>query len=127
MNPDIAREVEARASGRGLACAVAFDIAKKMGTTPEEVGFTADRLEIRMVKCQLGLHGYGGEENKLEPAENVPPGIEAAIRDRLENGHLTCKAAWDLAGEKGMGKREVASACEALGIKISACQLGTFP
>jgi hypothetical protein len=126
MDPEIAREVEARAAERCLACAVAFDISKNQKVEPGEVGFTADRLEIRIIKCQLGLHGHKGKEKGLKPAENVAGDLEAAIRERLENGKLPCKSAWGLADEKGMGKREVASACEALGIKISVCQLGTF-
>jgi hypothetical protein len=126
MDPDVAREVEARAVDGQLACAVAFDVAKNRGVDPEEVGFTADRLEIRIIKCQLGLHGYGGNEKTLKPAENVTEELEASIRDRLENGRLPCKSVWELADENSMGKRDVASACEALGIKITACQLGTF-
>jgi len=37
-----------------LPCAVAFKIAKELKVSPREVGETADKLGIRIAKCQLG-------------------------------------------------------------------------
>ncbi len=37
-----------------LPCAVAFKIAKRLKVTPRQVGDTANRLNIRIVSCQLG-------------------------------------------------------------------------
>ena len=37
-----------------LPCAVAFKIAKELKVGITEVGETADRLGIRIAKCQLG-------------------------------------------------------------------------
>ena len=58
--------------------------------------------------------------------ERVPQELEQAIRDALIDGKLTCKAAWDLADKMQMSKSDLASACEALEIKIKKCQLGAF-
>lgn len=126
LNPDVARAVKERAGEEGLPCAVAFEVAKGLGVPPEEVGFTADRLEISLIRCQLGLHGYGPGRKRVKPADAVPPELEARIRDRLTYGKLPCKAAWLIAEEMGLQKLAVSSACEALGIKISNCQLGAF-
>ena len=126
LNPDVAHAVKERAREEGLPCAVAFEVAKDLGVPPEEVGFTADRLEISLIRCQLGLHGYGPERKKVTPSDTVTPELEARIRDRLIHGKLPCKAAWDIAEELDLRKLAVSSACEALEIKISSCQLGAF-
>lgn len=126
VRPEAAREVERRVRSGEIACASAFAAAKEIGVSPEEIGFTADRLEIPITRCQLGLHGWGPGKKRLRPPENVPEPLETAVRSRLENGKLPCRSAWEIAEDLGLGKMEVASACEALGIKISACQLGAF-
>jgi hypothetical protein len=126
VRPEVAREVKGRVKSGEIPCASAFAAAEELGVSPEEIGFTADRLEIPITRCQLGLHGWGPEKKRLRPPEEVPEPLETAIRSRLEKGRLPCRSAWEVAGELGLGKMEVASACEALGIKISACQLGAF-
>jgi len=126
VNEELARAVKARAREGELPCAVAFSIAEEMNVPPEEVGFTLDVLGIRVVKCQLGLYGYKPEKRIVKPAERVAPDLEKTIRDSLINGRLTCAEAWRIAERFGLRKMEVSSACETLGIKISACQLGSF-
>jgi len=126
VNEELAREVKARAQEGELPCAVAFSIAEEMKVPPSEVGFTLDVLGIRVVKCQLGLYGYKPEKRIVKPAERVAPDLEKTIRDSLINGRLTCAEAWRIAERFGLRKMEVSSACETLGIKISACQLGSF-
>ncbi len=37
-----------------IQCAAALAIAKALGVTPAEVGKTANKLKIRISKCQLG-------------------------------------------------------------------------
>jgi len=36
-----------------LPCPVAFKIAKELKVSPQEVGETADKLEIKVSSCQL--------------------------------------------------------------------------
>lgn len=126
VNPEAVEEVRSRIKSGELYCAAAFAAARKLELPPEEIGFTADRLEVPITHCQLGLHGWGDEGKRLRPPEEVPREMEDAIRSRLDRGKLTCRAAWDIAKELEKGKMEVSSACEALGIKIKDCQLGTF-
>ena len=126
LDPDVTRLVRERAGEEGLPCAVAFDVAEQQGVSPDEVGFTADRLEIPLTRCQLGLHGYRPNRKIVEPAKDVTPELEAVIRERAVNGRLPCEEAWRIAREQGLRKLAVSSACEALGIKISNCQLGAF-
>ncbi|MEJ2656072.1 MAG: hypothetical protein P8012_02610 [Desulfobacterales bacterium] len=86
-----------------LPCAVAFEIAKALRILPYEVGKTADLMNFKLTKCQLGLFGY-----------------------QPQNGRLSCKHAWEIAARFNIRKMAVSSACETMGIKIKECQLGAF-
>jgi len=109
-----------------ISCAQAFRKASALGISPREVGIAADFLEIRIRRCQLGLFGYSPEKSVVSPAEQVPPDLESAIKGALVEGRLPCASAWAIARKLGMAKMAVSAACEKLGIKISACQLGAF-
>jgi len=109
-----------------LPCAVAFEIAGRRGVRPDEVGAAADRLNIRLTKCQLGLFGYTPAKKIVEPAAVVEPEFEQAIRSKLTGGRLACRDAWELAQTFQRPKLAVSAACEALGVKIKPCQLGAF-
>ncbi len=126
VNRVIADAVKDRARDGEIACAVAFEIVENQGSTLEEVGFTIDALEVKVVKCQLGLFGYQPAKRIVKASQNLPSALEEAIRKSLVKGRLSCKAAWDIAEKLGVRRLEVSSACEAMGIKISSCQLGSF-
>jgi hypothetical protein len=115
-----------RASKGNLSCTVAFEVIKELGASPGAVGQAADLLELRLVKCQLGLFGYHPEENIVKPAASVPPELEKAILAGLVNERLPCKTAWDIAEQRGIQKMTVSAACNAMGMKIKPCQLGAF-
>ncbi len=124
--PEVTDAVQERAEGNEIGCAAAFEIAAEKNVSPSEVGLAIDCLEVTIVRCQLGLFGYPPKRSIVEPAASVDPGLEAAIRSSLVDGRLPCASAWRIAGEQGVSKMAVSSACEALGIKISSCQLGAF-
>lgn len=126
MMDHVATSVREQAKDRELSCAQAFDIAKKAEVPPEEIGFTVDLLEIAISKCQLGLFGYSPVSRIIQPAENVPPALEEAIRSSLVDGRLACAAAWEIASRFRMARIRVCAACEALKIRITRCQLGAF-
>ncbi len=126
VNPEVANALKKRISAGGISCAAAHNVANDLGIPPAEIGFTLDSLELRIVECQLGLFGYQPEKKMVKPAEIVSPELEKAIKDQLSNNRLSCKAAWELGVRRNIKKMEVASACEALRIKISSCQLGAF-
>ncbi|HBF42709.1 MAG TPA: hypothetical protein DDW42_03610 [Desulfobacteraceae bacterium] len=125
-DPKIAEAVKQGAANGEISCAVAHKIASDLNVLPKEVGFHIDYFEMQMVKCQLGLYGYGPRKGIVKPMETVPEELDRAIRDSLTDGRLFCKSAWDIAERLGIGKMEVSSACEALNIRISSCQLGAF-
>ena len=125
-DPRIISALKERASDGGVPCAVAFKIASELGVTPGLVGKTVDLLELRLKKCQMGLFGYEPDKRIVKPAETVSEELESCIQKALTNNRLSCEKAWGIAKESGLTKMAVSSACERLGIKINACQLGAF-
>ena len=126
LNERIAARIREKASEKRLSCAEAHSIAETLNVPPADVGAAIDLLEVRITKCQLGLFGHGREKNIPVLSGEIEPGMESAIRSALVNGRLTCAAAWEISRRFGVSKAMVAAASEALKIKISACQLGTF-
>jgi hypothetical protein len=56
----------------------------------------------------------------------VPAGLEEAIKAGLDKGYLPCPTAWAIAGRFKTARSAVGQAADALGIRISNCQLGCF-
>ena len=109
-----------------LSCAAAFTLVADLNSSPAEIGKAADLLDIRLVKCQLGLFGYSPEKKIVKPAATVDPLLQEAIRGELQGGRLACRNAWDLAERFRLPRMAVSAACETLGIKVKPCQLGAF-
>lgn len=126
LDGKIAEAIWSRAQGGGINCLGAFEIARDFSVPLIEVGRTADLLEVPILKCQLGLFGYGSSKKIVEPAKIVEPGLEKLIRKKLVNGRLVCAVAFTIAERFKIPKLAVSSACEKLGVKISSCQLGAF-
>lgn len=127
-NPDerIAEAVREKAAKDELSCGEAERIGAALGVTLEAVGRTLDLLELRIGRCQLGLFGYGPKRKAVHPAVSVAPDLDGAIRGRLADGRLPCKAAWEIAAELKITRMEVSAACETQKIRIKPCQLGAF-
>ncbi|MHB8769945.1 MAG: hypothetical protein ACYC7J_03025 [Syntrophales bacterium] len=127
LDEGIVAAVRANLAAGELACVAAERIAAELGVTMAEVGRTADLLEIRIGRCQLGLFGYDAPGGRtVQPAAAVEAGLEAAIRAGLADGRLSCATAWKIAGDRKLPRMEVCSACEKLKIKVKPCQLGAF-
>jgi len=126
IDEKLAEAVKGRVLEGKISCAAAFRIASDLEVSPLEVGFTIDVLEIPLTKCQLGLFGYKPNKGSVKPVESVSSALGDAIRRALVNDRLSCTAAWEIAERLGVGKMDVTAACNALRIKISSCQLGTF-
>lgn len=112
-----------------LACAVAEKIAKELNVPLSEVGITADLMEVKIKKCQLGLFGWGNKPNHgkdIQPANYVPNDIKVALEEVAESGRVSCASVWAIADRLGKERKAISTACETLGLKIRGCQLGTF-
>ncbi len=115
-----------RAENAKLPCDVAFEIAKDLGISVDLIGTNADLLNIKLIKCQLGLFGYRPQKNIVTPPTQVNPELKAAVLEAVIDGKLPCKTAWEIASRLNIPKLTVSGACEALNIKIKPCQLGAF-
>ena len=124
INPAVKQKVEDKSKDNEISCAVAFQIAEEVRTTPIDVGKGIDLLDIRLVKCQLGLFGYGPGKKAVKPKPPQSPDLEEAIRVALAEKKLSCRAAWDRANRFKVPKMAVSAACEAINNKIKPCQLG---
>ena len=126
MSQEITDALLERARDKGISCGAAFRIAEELGVNPLEVGRTADAIGVRLYHCQLGLFGYNDKERIVQPAGQVPPEVEQAIREGLIVGRLPCAVAWAIANRFGLRKTDVANAAETLETRVGQCQLGAF-
>lgn len=122
----IADAIKKKMADRKITCATMHGISKSIGVSPSEVGRNADLLEVRLIKCQLGLFGYEPEKKIVTPAEEVALDISNTIQESVENNRVSCVSCWDIAEKLNCSKMNISAACEKLGIKISPCQLGAF-
>ena len=127
VDPRVEAEVLQSAKEGMLACAVCFRLADKWNVSPRAVGHIADLHRIRLVKCQLGLFGIGPGKNKgIVKVDPVPEALARQIQNHLDDGKLPCRAAWKMAAEMNIPKTTISGACEAMEIRIKACQIGAF-
>ena len=126
MSQEIQDALQERARDGRISCGAAFRIAEALGVSPLEVGEAADAIGIRLYHCQLGLFGFDDKERIVEPADQLSPELEQAIREGLIIGRLPCAVAWAIANRFDLRKTAVANAAEKLAIRISQCQLGAF-
>ena len=122
----IRAEIEKETKSGALPCAVAFKIAKKMNVPAAEVGKAADLMNYELAKCQLGLFGYKPGRRIVKSEASPDPEINNAVTEALEDGKLTCMAAWDIAGRFKVPKLTVSNICESRGVKVKSCLLGAF-
>lgn len=126
IGEDLKKEIIAQVKDNNISCKKAEEIAGKKDMAMAEVGKAIDILNINIVECQLGLFGYGENKKIVQPAKEVAEELKAKIGQALQNGRLSCKAAWQIAGNLNILRMQVCAACEALEIKIKPCQLGAF-
>ncbi len=67
MDPAIKQKIEYKAKNSEISCAVAFQIAEELNITPADIGKGIDLLNVRLIKCQLGLFGYGPGKKAVKP------------------------------------------------------------
>jgi hypothetical protein len=122
----IEEEILTHGKNKEIPCAVAFEIARKLKVNPDAVGMTADLMNFKLTKCQLGLFGYQPQKKIVEHPDRVTEDLKNAIANQLVQGRLSCRRAWDIASGLKIGKMKVSGACEAMDINIMGCQLGAF-
>ncbi len=131
MDERLKQAMQERLDDGQLPCNQAFAIAQILGVDPLTVGMAANEADIRISRCQLGLFGYGpkaeGKHKIVHPMDEVPERLAARLRAAADQGGLPCKAVWKVADGLGYKRIEASSAVEAMGLKVTRCQLGCFP
>ena len=128
-NEQIAKAIREKSSGRELVCAMGEKISKELKVDMSEVGITADLLEMKIKKCQLGLFGWGKKPNHgkdIHAADSVSVEMKSVLEEVAENGVVSCAGLWVIADRLGVERKAVSAACETLRLKIRVCQLGAF-
>ena len=122
----LAEALKTEVEDGGVSCQNAHAIAGRQNKSPRESGTVLDLLNLRIVRCQLGLFGYAPRKRIVQPAATIDPELAHELQAALENGRLRCQAAWSIAARRQIPRLAVAETCEALNIKIGDCQLGAF-
>ena len=125
-DPSIKSELIKRIKDEKVPCALAFEIADALQVLPLNIGKTADLLNFKLTKCQLGLFGYQPQKKIVKPMDQVEENLKDAISQSLSGNKLSCRNAWEIASRLNLRKMAVSSACESMGVKINDCQLGAF-
>jgi hypothetical protein len=131
MDETLYQEIQNHLEDRLLSCNQAHAIAQLLGTKPLAVGMAANEADIRISRCQLGLFGYGpkseGKHKIVHAMDKVPERLAARIRATAGDDGIDCASIWQIADDLGYLRIETASAVEAMGLRVSRCQLGCFP
>jgi hypothetical protein len=125
-DPALSRALSDIAENGRFTCAAAIRLAGRLGIDPGELGTTADLLELRIIRCQLGLFGYEPEKRIVKPAEEVLVDLRERLGAAIVDGKVSCASLWEIAEELGMEKMDVSGACESLKVRITPCMLGAF-
>lgn len=130
MDDTLRHALLARLEDGKLPCVDAFTVARRLHVEPLAVGLAADDAGIRISRCQLGLFGYGpkteGKHKIVYAADRVPEHVAALLRADSVEGCITCLSVWQVADSVAMPRLEAAACVEAMGLRVSLCQLGCF-
>jgi hypothetical protein len=109
-----------------LSCAAACSVAEKNSIKYSIIGDFADKNDIRLCKCRLGLFGWSPEKKIVSPAKDISPELKEEIMKACNDNNLSCKSAFNIAEKLKIAPLKVSNACEALNIKLRNCRLKAF-
>jgi len=131
MQDDLQLALGTRLVDGKLGCAQAHALAAEFGLEPLVVGQAANAAGVRVSHCLLGLFGYGpkseGKHKIVQPMEAVPDELAGRLRAAAAPEGISCLDVWRIAAELGTTRLQASGAVEALGLRVSTCQLGCFP
>lgn len=123
----IVAKLEAAANAdKRVACLAVHKITQELDCLPLKVGHTADLIEVRINRCQLGL--FGRKDIDVEPLskDEITQEMRTAVGSAVSNGKLACIDCWRLADQLNLSRIQIGALCDELEIKVSPCQLGAF-
>jgi hypothetical protein len=128
LDDRVAAAIASRLADGRLPCAAACEAAAQLGVPPIVVGKTADRMQVRISACQLGLfRSQPDAEDCGTPEAAVPDGLaEALLAARSERGEISCATLWQEAQRFVVPRIQAGRLADRLGIKVRDCHLGAF-
>lgn len=127
MKVTLESEVKASLVDGYLPCSIALEVAREQKVAPKAVGDVVNRLEIRIINCQLDCFGLKKAVHHELEGESISETVAERIKSCLVNGRLPCVVAFKLGRELVVNLKEISDAANKLKIKIVSCQLGCFP
>ncbi len=122
---ELKNKILAIAPNGRISCLQAHRLATENRLSPAEIGRAVDLLEIRLTGCQLGLFDDSRERPAITP-QAPEENLRRALEEAMDQGRLSCAAAWSLAERFKLDKKAITAVCEYLKVKIKPCQLGAF-
>jgi len=113
-------------SGGYLSCPAAWKIARETGVPRIAVGAVADGMGTRVTDCQIGCFKVEKTPAGTREPARLSPEIAARILSLKEENVLTCEAVFTMARAYRLKPMDIAGEINALGLKVSVCQLGCF-
>ncbi len=127
MTTELEEKVTASLVDGQLPCPIAFKIAKEPKVSLQEIGQAANKLEIRIINCQLGCFQVEKATHQDLNGIAIKKVLVEEIETSLVNGKLPCVVALALARKVKVAPKEVGDTATKQKIKLSGCQLGCFP
>ncbi len=114
-----------------ISCEAAHQVAVRIDAEPVKIGDEANKIEIRITRCQLGLFGFAPKKGmpgyKVVKKLDSPQGIASeAVKKAAADGSASCLELWRIADEQNLTRLDIGNIAETFGIKVSPCQLGCF-
>ncbi len=113
-------------SSGSITCLQVHQLSQKWQVRPQKMGSILDQLQIKIIKCQLGLFGVTDNKKYIRAVDNIPANLVNQIENQAHKKRLSCRATWEVAKEARVKRRFMGDTCKKLGIRITDCQLGTF-
>lgn len=109
-----------------MPCPLAWKIAREAGVPRIAVGAIVDKMGHRVTDCQIGC--FKVEKTPFEDIEvkRLEGEIVNEIQKLESAKQLTCEAVFELAHKYRLKPMDVSNEINALGFKVSVCQLGCF-
>ncbi|MEX1300249.1 MAG: hypothetical protein AB1Z38_00465 [Desulfotignum sp.] len=126
QDPVIVEKLKTLGQQNQITCAAAHLAASELNMPPSDIGVQMDLMELRLVKCQLGLFGHGSDAGPVDTGIEVPDDLKTRLVNTAREGRISCKDSWDIAREFKISRRDMGAACEKINLRIKPCQLGAF-
>lgn len=115
----IAEQIRTQAVSGKISCASALTMARAAGIPTSQMAGIADDQSVRITGCRLGLFG-----------KKAPPPChredKRLVVSHATKGAISCSALHRLSRSESRSPLRLAAACNALGIRITDCELGVF-